>query len=86
MLWRLRILRRAEKSLAKLPTKDQRLILEVLDEMRTDPFTGDIARLRGQRSTWRRRVGSYRLFFDVDPFLIVIDVVAIVRRTSTTYR
>lgn len=86
MLWRLRILRRAEKSLAKLPTKDQRLILEVLDEMRSDPFTGDIARLRGQRSTWRRRVGSYRLFFDVDPLLFVIDVVAIVRRTSTTYR
>ena len=86
MPWRLRILKRAEKSLAKLPTKDQRLILEVLDEMCADPFTGDIARLRGQRSTWRRRVGNYRLFFDVDPLLFLIDVVAIARRTSTTYR
>ena len=86
MPWRLRILRRVEKSLAKLPTKDKRLILEVLDEMRSDPFTGDIARLRGQRSTWRRRVGNYRFFFDVDPLLFLIDVVAVARRTSTTYR
>ena len=86
MPWRLRILKRAEKSLAKLPNKDQRLVLEALDEMRSDPFTGDIARLRGQRSTWRLRVGHYRLFFDVDPLLFLSDVVAIARRTSTTYR
>ena len=71
MPWQLRILKRAEKSLAKLPAKDQGLILEAFEQMRSDPFAGDIARLKGQRSTWRRRVDNNRLFFDVDPLLAV---------------
>jgi len=38
-----------------------------------------------ERSAWRRRVGSYRIFFDVYPDRQVVDVVDIDRRTSSTY-
>lgn len=53
--------------------------------MSQDPFSGDIVRLKNQPTAWRRRVGSYRIFFDVYPDPLVIDVVEIRRRTSTTY-
>jgi mRNA-degrading endonuclease RelE of RelBE toxin-antitoxin system len=53
--------------------------------MEEDPFTGDIARLHGQPTTWRRRVGSYRIFFDVNREMRLTDILAIVRRTSVTY-
>jgi len=85
MTWTLRVAKRAEKTLAKAPAKSQRLLLATLAEMQGNPFSGDLVRLKSQRSTWRRRVGSYRIFFDVYPDRQVIDVVDIERRTSTTY-
>jgi mRNA-degrading endonuclease RelE of RelBE toxin-antitoxin system len=54
--------------------------------MRDNPFSGDILRLTSERAAWRRRVGSYRIFFDVYPDRQHIDVVDISRRTSTTYK
>ena len=47
--------------------------------------TEHIARLKGEPNSWRRRVGNYRIFFDVDPVRRVIDIIEITRRTSTTY-
>jgi mRNA-degrading endonuclease RelE of RelBE toxin-antitoxin system len=85
MNWRLQIAKRAEKSLANFPARDQQRILAALEFMGTNPFIGDIVRLRGEPKTWRRRVGNYRILFDVDPIKRVIDVVEIARRTSTTY-
>jgi len=53
--------------------------------MQEDPFSGNIARLRAQPAAWRRRVGSYRIFYDIYPSQLVIAVTAIRRRTSTMY-
>jgi mRNA-degrading endonuclease RelE of RelBE toxin-antitoxin system len=85
MIWTLHIAKRAEKTLAKVPAKSRRLLLAALEEMQQNPFSGDIVRLTSERSTWRRRVGAYRMFFDVYPEQRHIDVVEIARRTSTTY-
>jgi mRNA-degrading endonuclease RelE of RelBE toxin-antitoxin system len=53
--------------------------------MQEDPFQGDITRLQGQPTAWRRPVGNYRVLYDLyfDQRLIV--VAGIVRRSSTTY-
>jgi mRNA-degrading endonuclease RelE of RelBE toxin-antitoxin system len=56
----------------------------VIASLAEDPFTGDIVRLKGT-ATWRRRVGSYRVFFEVDFEARGVDVVEFERRTSTTY-
>jgi mRNA-degrading endonuclease RelE of RelBE toxin-antitoxin system len=85
MNWRLQIARRAVKALEKLPAEDRRFIRSALGAMRNDPFSGDIKRLRNERSAWRRRVGSYRIFFDVYPETLTVNVVEIARRTSSTY-
>lgn len=86
MIWTLRLARRAEKLFAKTPAKSQRLLRAALEEMQYNPFSGDIVRLKSERSTWRRRVGSFRIFFDVYPDEQLVDVVDIDRRTSTTYK
>ena len=85
MTWTLHVSRPAQKTLAKAPAKSQRLLRAALEEMEQNPFTGDIVRLASERATWRRRVGSYRIVFDVYPEQQHIDVVDIARRTSTTY-
>jgi mRNA-degrading endonuclease RelE of RelBE toxin-antitoxin system len=50
-----------------------------------NPFTGDVLKLEGEGSRWRRRVGSYRIFFTVDSSTRVVAVSAIMRRASNTY-
>ena len=81
--WTLVVANPARRDLGKLPDRDRKRILQVLDSLPADPFSGDIKRL--QAPAWRRRSGSYRIFFDLwlDEHLIVVT--AIKRRTSTTY-
>lgn len=85
MTWTLTLAKRAQKEFAKAPAKSQRLLRAALEQMQQNPLSGDILPLKSERATWRRRVGAYRIFFDVYPERQHVDVVDIARRTSTTY-
>lgn len=85
MPWDLHVARPAARELNRVPVKDRERIIAALQGMRENPFVGDIARLKGQPAVWRRRVGDWRIFFDVHPDRLLIVVSAIRRRTSTTY-
>jgi mRNA-degrading endonuclease RelE of RelBE toxin-antitoxin system len=56
------------------------------EEMTRDPFAGDVIPLTNERAAYRRRVGNWRIFFDVDREKRLVDVTDIDRRTTTTYR
>ena len=83
--WNVKISKKAEKQFDRFPARDQSLILKSLDAMAVYPFGGDLVRLRNERSEWRRRVGNYRIFFDIYNQIKVIDIMEIERRTSSTY-
>jgi mRNA-degrading endonuclease RelE of RelBE toxin-antitoxin system len=85
MPWDLHVAQPAERELDRVPAKDRVRIVAALQAMQESPFAGDIARLNGQSATWRRRVGDWRIFFDVNPDKLSIVVLAIRRRTSSTY-
>jgi len=85
MSWTINVTRPAKKDLEKLPDKDYERVKIALIAMQIDPWSGDIARLKNQVAGLRRRVGNYRIFYDVYPNRLLIVVVAIKRRTSTTY-
>jgi mRNA-degrading endonuclease RelE of RelBE toxin-antitoxin system len=53
--------------------------------MERDPFHGDLKRLQANPSGWPRRVGNYRIIYDVYFEQRLIVIAGIVRRTSTTY-
>jgi mRNA-degrading endonuclease RelE of RelBE toxin-antitoxin system len=54
--------------------------------MESDPFAGDVARLTGEHTTFRRRVGDWRLVFDVHREVRLVEIRSIERRSTTTYR
>jgi mRNA-degrading endonuclease RelE of RelBE toxin-antitoxin system len=54
--------------------------------MEQDPFSGDVIPLTNERSAFRRRVGDWRIFFDVYRERTLVEVTDIERRSSTTYR
>jgi mRNA interferase RelE/StbE len=86
MNWNLIVADPARKELSRLPPHYRDRILAALRDMADDPHSGDVARLRDIRFAWRRRVGDYRIIFDLDPAARRITVQHIARRTSTTYR
>jgi mRNA-degrading endonuclease RelE of RelBE toxin-antitoxin system len=49
-------------------------------------LTGDIQPLKSHPTAFRRRVGDWRVFFDVDRERRQVEVTDIERRTTTTYR
>ena len=85
MTWTVAVAKPAQKQAAKFPDKDQDRIRAAVLAMREDPFFGDVIKLEGGGNRWRRRVGSYRIFFSVGQTSRTVEVSAIVRRTSTTY-
>jgi mRNA interferase RelE/StbE len=64
---------RAEKDLNGLDSKIESAIREALLEMEIDPFGGDYKKLRGDKGH-RRRVGRYRILFDIDTDLRLVTV------------
>jgi mRNA-degrading endonuclease RelE of RelBE toxin-antitoxin system len=54
--------------------------------MRDDPFTGDVSSLRGEyQGLFRRRIGSWRVIFELDRERRRVLIHDILRRASTTY-
>lgn len=84
-IWKLVVEPAVHKALQEFPRKDQRAIAAAVDAMGLDPYSGDIEKMKGQENTWRRRVGSYRIKYDVYPNLRFVMIFKVERRTSTTY-
>jgi mRNA-degrading endonuclease RelE of RelBE toxin-antitoxin system len=84
MAWTVVLAGPARKSLKRIPASDKTRILSALAEMQQDPFQGDIRKLQGLPG-FRRRVGNWRVMFDLILEERRVVVAAIERRTSTTY-
>jgi mRNA-degrading endonuclease RelE of RelBE toxin-antitoxin system len=85
MIWTVIVAKAAKKQLARFPAKDQEKLAATIRTMADDAFSGDIIKLEGENNRWRRRVGSYRIFFTIDTSSKSVGVSAVVRRTSSTY-
>ena len=83
--WELHIDPDVAKAIEKIPHADLERILEVIRLLPIDPFFGDIQKMKGETNTWRRRVGSYRIFYKIKVEVRAILVFHVERRTSNTY-
>jgi mRNA interferase RelE/StbE len=88
MIWDVRLAKAAAKQLEKFPPDYQTLLLKKLNEMRDDPFQGDVQPLKGKqhKGRYRKRVGRYRIIFTPDHDNRIVEVSAILPRDEKTYR
>ena len=84
--WTVTLTGPAQKALHRAPRHDQERLRAALRELAADPRSGDFQALKNQPTAFRRRVGEWRIFFDLYPDRLLILVSAVERRTSTTYR
>jgi mRNA-degrading endonuclease RelE of RelBE toxin-antitoxin system len=59
-------------------------LIQAVQDLPANPFAGDIEKMEVE-GVWRRRVGVYRIFYEIISAQKVIYVFNIKRRTSSTY-
>ena len=77
----------ALKSLKRYPRKDQKLILRNIDELAADPLhKSNVKKLVDFDVGYRLRVGNFRILFDREDVLRIIDIVDILDRKKAYRR
>ncbi|MEK9185641.1 MAG: type II toxin-antitoxin system RelE/ParE family toxin [Patescibacteria group bacterium] len=82
--WDLQIDPSVYKALKKIPNKDSEYIWKSMNILRSDPYIGDTKKLKGE-SNWRKRIGNYRIFYEILTKIKTIIVFDLRRRDSQTY-
>ncbi|MDP1706526.1 MAG: type II toxin-antitoxin system RelE/ParE family toxin [bacterium] len=83
--WDLEINSEVLKTVQRFPEKDSEKILQIIKRLNIDPYFGDIQKMKGEANVWRRRIGSYRIFYKIILEKRTILIFHIERRTSKTY-
>ena len=83
--WDLQVNPSVYKELKKVPRKNVEAILEIIRLLPENPYFGDVKKMKGANNGWRRRTGSYHVFYKIDMEQNVILVFHIERKTSKTY-
>ncbi len=83
--WNLRVDPGVFKILKKMPRRDAEVVLNVIRLLPVSPYFGDIQKMKGESNVWRRRAGSYRIFYKIMIAEKTILVFRLERRTSKTY-
>ncbi|MEM1042467.1 MAG: type II toxin-antitoxin system RelE/ParE family toxin [Bacteroidota bacterium] len=79
MSYRVEILRRAAKSLAKLPERDYERVRDAVRALGTDPRPPGCKKLVG-REGWRIRIGRYRVIYEIADVVRVVTVLDVGHR------
>ena len=85
MHWDLIVDESVHKALRRIPRSDAERLYAAIQEFAVNPFTGDIEKMEGEKDTWRRRVGAYRIIYEIEKEKRIVRVIDVRRRTSKTY-
>ena len=83
--WALHLRGKIKRAITRLPQEDREKIEVVLLELSENPYSGDIVKLDSEDNLWRRRIGAYRIKFQIRTDDKTVYVYEIERRTSKTY-
>ena len=85
MQWCVELSDSARKFLSRVHKKDELRLRGALRDMVYNPYAGYVWKIRGGENIWRRRVGAYWIFFELDEIRRIVSVSGIERRGSNTY-
>lgn len=81
MPYEVRFTEEALKNIARYPRQDQRRILDRIRQLAGDPLSmPNVKRLVDFDVSYRMRVGDYRVLFERDDIILIIDIIDILPR------
>jgi mRNA interferase RelE/StbE len=78
--YRVEIARRAARTLAALPRREQQRVRTAIDLLADVPRPPGCVALRGEEAAYRVRVGDYRVVYEVQNDVLVVQVVRVGHR------
>lgn len=78
--YEVKIARRAVKSLARLPRREQQRIRAAIDLLADEPRPPGCVALKGEDRAYRVRIGDYRIVYEVHDDRLVVLVVRVGHR------
>jgi len=85
MGWKVIVNDTANKQLKRIPRWDVERLIAAINEFASNPFAGDIEKMEGEKTVWRRRMGAYRIIYEIRKEKRIVYVSDVRRRTSKTY-
>lgn len=76
---------KARKQLNRAPRTDQKRLILAVDTLADLPAARNVKALSGHPYGYRLRVGNYRVLFDVDTVVRIIDIQEVRKRDDNTY-
>jgi len=76
---------KAKKQLRKIDVPAQAVIVDAVDELASFPNAKNVKALSKHTYGYRLRVGNYRVLFDADTQIQIIEIQQIKRRDERTY-
>jgi mRNA interferase RelE/StbE len=84
--YRIEVSRSAEKTLLELPQEESDRLARAIDSLAAEPRPAGVVKLHGRAAVYRRRVGAYRIIYEIQDRIRLVRVIEISRRTTQTYR
>ena len=84
--YRVNLTRSAERDLASLPPDTGRRLLIAVESLATEPRPSQCRKLAGSRSSYRIRVGSYRILYEILDHKSTVNVFAVGHRRDVFRR
>lgn len=70
----------AVKELHKLPNKEVLRITNLISGLSEDPRPPGSKKLKAYKNLWRVRSGNYRIIYDIEDQILVIEILEVVNR------
>lgn len=79
MSYRVEVVRRAQKQLARIQAQDRERLMEAIDALADDPYPAGAIKIQGSIS-YRIRRGDYRAVYEIDEAARKITVTRVAHR------
>lgn len=79
MSYTVKLSKEAEKDLKKLDNKARKQVVAKLEELKQDP-RHNAKTLKRDPNTWSRRVGDYRILYEINKKEVVVTVIRVGHR------
>jgi len=70
----------AKKDIIKLPKNIQPRVLKKIKQLEDNPTPSGCKKIIGTDNTWRVRVGTYRIIYDIFDEILVIKIIGVKHR------
>ena len=76
----------ARRDLRRVDPQLKEAIETAIYGLAENPRPRGCLKVRGQRRTWRLRVGRFRIIYRIQSGILVVTILEVARRNETTYR